>query len=125
MLKLEDEAVDAHRVEAIKAEIEYFTDPQTILTINHLEEAQQFARVIIQRQKCNLAREFCDCIKMAELLRHYCSPTQQKYIKAHIFVSASSLSKKRANWDLLNRRVMTKLFNYEFPDWIIDGCTKA
>lgn len=39
MLKLQDEAVDAHRAEAIKAEIEYFTDQQTILSTNHLEEA--------------------------------------------------------------------------------------
>ena len=43
----------------------------------------------------------------------------------HVFVRASSTSKKRANWDLLNRKVLSKLFDYELPDALIDSCIVA
>ena len=114
-----------YKLARILHKVESLENQQTSLTPEQLTSALEFACVVIQKQRCNLAREFSDGLKMAEILRHYLSANQRRHVEMHMFVRGSSRSKKRSNWDLQNRKVMANLFDYEFPDTLIDGCISA
>nr|CAI5846720.1 unnamed protein product [Callosobruchus analis] len=59
----------------------------------------------ISRQKRHLNRDFADAVPLAEILKfHY-----PKLVDLHNYSPKNSLSQKIVNWELLNKKVLTKL----------------
>jgi hypothetical protein len=57
------------------------------------------------RPKKNINRDFSDAMMMAELIDHYLP----KKVELHSYPATSSTTKKIANWDTLNSKVLKKL----------------
>lgn len=64
----------------------------------------------ISKPKKNISRDFSDGCNVAEILYHFFP----KIIELHNYVPAMSKSKKRENWQLLNNKVLKKLY-FEVP----------
>ncbi|CAH1974721.1 unnamed protein product [Acanthoscelides obtectus] len=59
----------------------------------------------ITRQKRNLNRDFSDAVPLAEILKHH----YPKLVDLHNYSPKNSLSQKIVNWELLNKKVLSKL----------------
>ncbi|XP_076624662.1 uncharacterized protein LOC143343562 [Colletes latitarsis] len=57
------------------------------------------------KQKKNLPRDFSDAVLMAEILKVY----YPRYVDLHNYVPANSLTTKKENWGILNRKVLSKI----------------
>ncbi|XP_043251016.1 uncharacterized protein LOC122396556 [Colletes gigas] len=57
------------------------------------------------KQKKNLPRDFSDAVLMAEILKVY----YPRYVDLHNYVPANSLTTKKENWGILNRKVFSKI----------------
>lgn len=66
-------------------------------------------QVPISKVKRNLNRDFADGSLAAEVIQHYLPPSHKGLIQVHNYVSTNQLSKKRSNWQLLNKKVLQKL----------------
>ncbi|KAJ8950483.1 hypothetical protein NQ314_007870 [Rhamnusium bicolor] len=59
----------------------------------------------ITRQKRNINRDFADAVPLAEILKqHY-----PKLVDLHNYSPRNSFSQKLINWDILNKRVLSKI----------------
>ncbi|VEN55057.1 unnamed protein product [Callosobruchus maculatus] len=59
----------------------------------------------ISRQKRHLNRDFADAVPLAEILKFHFP----KLVDLHNYSPKNSLSQKIVNWELLNKKVLTKL----------------
>ncbi|KAK2948523.1 putative Calponin homology domain [Blattamonas nauphoetae] len=59
----------------------------------------------ITRPKKNIARDFSDCVNMAELAKHYFP----KLVDVHNYPAANSVPRKITNWNTFNVKVLKKL----------------
>ncbi|KAJ8916972.1 hypothetical protein NQ315_008372 [Exocentrus adspersus] len=59
----------------------------------------------ITRQKRNLHRDFSDAVPMAEILKQHFP----KLVDLHNYSPKNSFSQKLVNWEILNRKVLSKL----------------
>ncbi|XP_049859815.1 sperm flagellar protein 1-like isoform X1 [Schistocerca gregaria] len=77
-------------------------------------------QIPLSRPKRNIARDFADGVLMAELLKHFFP----KLVDLHNYAAASSKSLKIGNWNLLNRKVLSKI-GLELKDENIDKLATA
>ncbi|XP_077585991.1 sperm flagellar protein 1 [Stigmatopora nigra] len=68
-------------------------------------------KIHFSRPKRNIANDFSDGVMVAEVVKHYCP----KIIDLHNYTPASSTQQKLSNWNLLNRKVFSKL-NFNVPE---------
>lgn len=61
------------------------------------------------RVKKNLNRDFSDGCYMAEITKYYLPPPHKNTIELHNYVSTNQQKVKRSNWQMLNRKVFSKL----------------
>lgn len=61
------------------------------------------------RTKKNLNRDFSDGCYMAEIVKHYIPASHKGMIELHNYISSSQVKIKRSNWDLLNKKIFSKL----------------
>ena len=59
----------------------------------------------LSRPKKNIARDFCDCVLVAEIIKHYL----RRLVDLHNYPSASSTMQKTTNWNTLNTKVLKKI----------------
>ena len=59
----------------------------------------------LSRPKKNIARDFCDCVLVAEIIKHYLP----RLVDLHNYPSASSTMQKTTNWNTLNTKVLKKI----------------
>ena len=59
----------------------------------------------LSRPKKNIARDFCDCVLVAEIIKHYLP----RLVDLHNYPSASSTLQKTTNWNTLNTKVLKKI----------------
>ena len=59
----------------------------------------------LSRAKKNIARDFCDCVLVAEIIKHYLP----RLVDLHNYPSASSTMQKTTNWNTLNTKVLKKI----------------
>ena len=59
----------------------------------------------LSRPKKNKARDFCDCVLVAEIIKHYLP----RLVDLHNYPSASSTMQKTTNWNTLNTKVLKKI----------------
>lgn len=59
----------------------------------------------LSRPKKNIARDFCDCVLVAEIIKHYLP----RLVDLHNYPSASSTIQKTTNWNTLNTKVLKKI----------------
>ena len=59
----------------------------------------------LSRPKKNIARDFCDCVLVAEIIKHYLP----RLVDLHNYPSASSTMQKTTNWNTLNTKVLNKI----------------
>ncbi|XP_072292995.1 sperm flagellar protein 1 [Eucyclogobius newberryi] len=62
-------------------------------------------QIPLSRPKRQITRDFSDGVMAAEVVKHYFP----KLVDLHNYVPASSTAQKHSNWDLLNRKVFSKL----------------
>ncbi|XP_053985429.1 sperm flagellar protein 1-like [Hylaeus volcanicus] len=73
---------------------------------DRLEELYSWISTIpFSKPNRNLTRDFSDAVLMAEVLKVY----YPRYVDLHNYVPASSLSTKKENWSILNRKVLSKI----------------
>lgn len=59
----------------------------------------------LSREKKNIARDFCDGVLLAEIIKHY----HPKYVELHNYPSACSTKQKMSNWNTLCLKVFKKI----------------
>ena len=62
-------------------------------------------RIPLTREKKNMARDFCDGVLTAEIIKHY----YPKYVDLHNYPNVSSTRQKLSNWNTLKRKVLKKI----------------
>ena len=61
--------------------------------------------VPLSRSKKNIARDFCDAVLLAELIKS----SIPQIVELHNYPSAHNSKQKEQNWNTLNRKVLKKL----------------
>ncbi|KAK9743763.1 CH-like domain in sperm protein [Popillia japonica] len=74
----------------------------------------------ISRQKRNIARDFSDAVPLAEILKHHFP----KAVDLHNYSPKNATAQKIVNWNILNKKVLTKL-NINLPSQTIDELAKS
>ncbi|XP_060565480.1 sperm flagellar protein 1-like isoform X2 [Ruditapes philippinarum] len=69
----------------------------------------------LSRPKRNISRDFSDGVLVAEIMHHFFP----KMVEMHNYCPANSTGTKQCNWDLLNRKVFSKM-NFELADDVIN-----
>lgn len=59
----------------------------------------------LSRPKKNISRDFSDAAMMAEVLQHY----RSELVALHNYPTVNSTTKKIANWNTLNTKVLKKI----------------
>lgn len=59
----------------------------------------------LSRPKKNIARDFSDCVLIAEVLKHYLP----QLVELHNYSNAHSIQQKSYNWNTLNQKVLKKI----------------
>ncbi|KAF7379083.1 sperm flagellar protein 1-like [Vespula maculifrons] len=73
---------------------------------NKLDEIYAWIdQITFSRPKKNISRDFSDGVFMAELLKRY----YPKHVDVHNYVPGNSIAKKIDNWNILNRKVLSKI----------------
>ncbi|XP_074532606.1 sperm flagellar protein 1 [Halichoeres trimaculatus] len=68
-------------------------------------------KIPLSRPKRHITRDFSDGVMAAEVVKHFLP----KLVDLHNYVPASSTQQKASNWNLLNRKVFSKL-NFVVPE---------
>ncbi|CAF1018709.1 unnamed protein product [Rotaria sordida] len=74
----------------------------------------------LSRPKKRIERDFSDGILIAEIIRYYLPDL----IEMHNYTPANSLQQKKANWGILNKKVLSN-FGLDLPDVIINGLSNG
>lgn len=70
-----------------------------------LEMYEWIDSIPLSREKKNIARDFCDGLLVAEILKFYFP----RYVEIHNYPSASSTKQKLSNWNTLKMKVFKKI----------------
>ena len=62
----------------------------------------------LSREKKNMARDFCDGVLTAEIIKFY----YPKYVELHNYPNVSSTKQKLTNWNTLKMKVLKKINLY-------------
>lgn len=95
---------------------------QQLPTLNDTQLQELFAWVDefkLSRPKRNFTRDFSDGVLTAEILKNFFP----KHVENHNYINANSVNQKMANWDTLNRKVMSKM-NYQIPRQLCERMCK-
>ncbi|XP_051273549.1 sperm flagellar protein 1 [Dicentrarchus labrax] len=68
-------------------------------------------KIPLSRPKRHITRDFSDGVMAAEVVKHFFP----KLVDLHNYIPAHSTQQKLSNWDLLNRKVFSKL-NFHVPE---------
>ncbi|CAF1267985.1 unnamed protein product [Rotaria sp. Silwood1] len=74
----------------------------------------------LSRPKKRIERDFADGLLIAEIIRYYLPDL----IEMHNYTPANSLQQKKANWGILNKKVLSN-FGLDLPDVIINGLSNG
>ncbi|XP_076293791.1 sperm flagellar protein 1 isoform X2 [Lasioglossum baleicum] len=72
------------------------------------------ATIPFSKPSKNLTRDFSDAVLMAELLKVY----YPRYVDLHNYVPANNFTTKKENWNILNRKVLSKIDMKQSKDTI-------
>ena len=59
----------------------------------------------LSRPKKNIARDFSDCVLIAEVVKHFLP----QLVELHNYSNAHSVQQKTYNWNTLNQKVLKKM----------------
>jgi hypothetical protein len=59
----------------------------------------------LSRPKKNISRDFCDCVLLAEIIKHYIP----RLVDLHNYPSVSNTKQKYINWNTFNEKVLKKI----------------
>ncbi|XP_024153421.1 sperm flagellar protein 1 isoform X2 [Oryzias melastigma] len=82
--------------------------------LNDEEQQDLFAwidKIPLSRPKRNISRDFSDGVMAAEVVKHFFP----KLVDLHNYIPANSTQQKLSNWNLLNRKVFSKL-DFHVPE---------
>uniref|UniRef100_A0A665UIA4 Zgc:66426 n=1 Tax=Echeneis naucrates TaxID=173247 RepID=A0A665UIA4_ECHNA len=68
-------------------------------------------KIPLSRPKRHITRDFSDGVMAAEVVKHFFP----KLVDLHNYIPANSTAQKLSNWNLLNRKVFSKL-NFHVPE---------
>ena len=74
----------------------------------------------LSRPKKRIERDFSDAILIAEIVRYYIPDL----VEMHNYTPANSAQQKKANWGILNKKVLAH-FGLDLPDVIIAGLSNG
>lgn len=97
-------------------------DLEDSLNEQELEELYAWVdKIPLSRPKKNIARDFSDGVLVAELLHH----SFPKLVELHNYAGANATKNKLHNWEVLNRKVFSKM-NFELAEDVINDvcCAK-
>lgn len=77
-------------------------------------------QVSLTRPKRNIARDFSDCVLVAEVVKHF----HPKLVDIHNYPQAHNLKQKFTNWNTLNKKVLKRL-NFQLSEEEIDDLANA
>ncbi|XP_067876734.1 sperm flagellar protein 1 isoform X1 [Heterodontus francisci] len=77
-------------------------------------------RVPLSRPKRNIARDFSDGVMVAEVVKHFLP----KLVEIHNYIPANSTQQKLSNWQILNRKIFSKL-HFHIPEDILKKLVKS
>ncbi|XP_032409395.1 sperm flagellar protein 1-like [Xiphophorus hellerii] len=71
-------------------------------------------KIPFSRSKKNISRDFSDGVMVAEIVKHYLP----RIVDVHNYITSCKTQQKRNNWNLLNKRVFSKLDFYVSEDMV-------
>ncbi|XP_043523885.1 uncharacterized protein LOC122535979 [Frieseomelitta varia] len=75
-------------------------------TKNQVEELYAWiSKIPLSKPTKNLSRDLSDAVIIAEILKIY----YPRYVDLHNYVSVNSITAKKDNWNMLNRKVLSKI----------------
>ncbi|CAM4784892.1 unnamed protein product [Rotaria magnacalcarata] len=74
----------------------------------------------LSRPKKRIERDFSDGLLIAEIIRYYLPDL----VEMHNYTPANSLQQKKANWGILNKKILSN-FGLDLPDVIINGLSNG
>ncbi|XP_078386893.1 sperm flagellar protein 1 isoform X2 [Cetorhinus maximus] len=77
-------------------------------------------RIPLSRPKRNIARDFSDGVMVAEVVKHFLP----KLVEIHNYIPANSTQQKLSNWQILNRKVFSKL-HFHIPEDMLTKLVKS
>ncbi|XP_072347762.1 sperm flagellar protein 1 isoform X2 [Scyliorhinus torazame] len=77
-------------------------------------------KIPLSRPKRNIARDFSDGVLVAEVVKHFLP----KLVDIHNYFPANSTQQKLSNWQILNRKVFSKL-RYHIPEDMLTKLIKS
>lgn len=75
----------------------------------------------LSRPKKNINRDFSDGVMLAEVVRHF----YPKFVEVHNYIATSNNQQKIHNWNLLNKKVLSKLLGAVLHSRDIEECANA
>ncbi|XP_033329223.2 uncharacterized protein LOC117221952 isoform X1 [Megalopta genalis] len=82
------------------------TDGDEKITEEQKEQLHTWiAAIPFSKPSRNFVRDFADAVLMAELLKVY----YPRYVDLHNYVPANNFTTKKENWNILNRKVLSKI----------------
>ncbi|XP_041032380.1 sperm flagellar protein 1 [Carcharodon carcharias] len=77
-------------------------------------------RIPLSRPKRNIARDFSDGVMVAEVVKHFLP----RLVEIHNYIPANSTQQKLSNWQILNRKVFSKL-RFHIPEDMLTKLVKS
>uniref|UniRef100_UPI00398E9D55 sperm flagellar protein 1 isoform X1 n=2 Tax=Pristiophorus japonicus TaxID=55135 RepID=UPI00398E9D55 len=74
----------------------------------------------LSRPKRNMARDFSDGVMVAEVVKHFLP----KLVEIHNYIPANSTQQKLNNWQILNRKIFSKL-HFHIPEDMLKKLVKS
>ncbi|XP_067828688.1 sperm flagellar protein 1 isoform X2 [Heptranchias perlo] len=77
-------------------------------------------QIPLSRPKRNIARDFSDGVMVAEVVKHFLP----KLVEIHNYIPANSTQQKLSNWQILNRKIFSKL-HFHIPEDTLKKLVKS
>ncbi|XP_060065549.1 sperm flagellar protein 1-like isoform X3 [Ylistrum balloti] len=78
-------------------------------------------KIPLSKPKRNISRDFSDGVLVAEMIKYFFP----KFVELHNYNDANSSMNKKANWSLLNNKVLVKRFHFELADEVVSDLIQA
>ena len=93
-----------------------------VVTESEIHELYEWIDSIpLSRPKKNINRDFSDAVLMAEVVRHF----YPKFVEIHNYIGTSNYQQKVHNWNLLNKKVLSKILGGALNNRDIEECASG
>ena len=96
------------------------------LTDDQLEQIYQWVdEVPLGKKKKNITRDSSDCQLVAQVIKHHLPQKYKHLVEVHNYIETGKQDVKYQNWEMLNRKVLTKFYGFKLSKKEIKGAVEC